>query len=265
MAYVIKITNQQGPWDDGEVPYLFGDGISEDLAKIFEACMARWESFLTSDAGPLVKFVKKGANHKTFVRITGVNAALAQTSSGVIGSPKKRGEEFSNFTFNTYRPDEPGSIPHEFAHVLGLAHEHHRNRAGDIKDAKNSADARLYYLGAGKEVPKKPEKLQKGQKGRRNSFVANDKNADIVYSKEDQEACWKLWDELFSPVGDYDLQSITHYPSVPNWKWTYDPFNLAPNAARRVLNLPSVEQVTNSLWKPSPTDIDALKALYAKK
>lgn len=263
MAYVIKITNQQGPWDDGEVPYVFGDGISEDLANVFEACMGRWESFLTNDGQSLVKFVKKGANHKTFVRITGVNAAQAQTSSGVIGSPKKKGEEFSNFTFNTYRASEPESIPHELAHVLGLAHEHHRNREADIKEAKNAQEARLYYLGAGKEVPKKPP--QKGQKVRRNSYVAADNNADIVYSKEDQEACWKLWDALYSPVGDYDLQSITHYPSVPNWKWTYGPFNLAPNSARKALNLPSVEQVTNSQWKPGPTDIDALKALYAKK
>lgn len=262
MAYVIKVTNQQGPWADGEVPYEFGNGISKELAEIFVACMGRWESLLTDDAGPLVKFVKKGANHKTFVRITGVNSAQAQTSAGCIGSPQKKGVECVDFTFNTSRKKEPGSLPHEFAHILGLAHEHQRNRAADIKAPQNASGARLYYLGAGKKVD--PNADQK----RRNSIEPKqkkDEKWEVVYSEVDQKECWALWDTLYTPVGDYDLKSITHYPNIENWKWNYNKFNFDRAEAVKVLNLPTVEQVTNSQWKPGPTDIDALKALYTKK
>lgn len=267
MAYVIKVTNQQGPWDDGEVPYTFGGGISEDLAKVFVACMTHWESFLTNDGKSLVKFVEKGANHKTFVRITGVNAAQAQTSAGCIGSPKKKGVECVDFTFNTNRNTEPGSIPHELAHLLGLGHEHQRSRAADMKAPQDASGARLYYRGTGKEVD--PDADPK----RRNSIGAENKNKnknkkkklEIVYSAIDQQECWDMWDKLYSPVGDYDLKSITHYPNIENWKWNYERFNDFPAQALRVLNLPSVEQVTNKQWQPGPTDIDALKALYTQK
>jgi hypothetical protein len=261
MAYVIKVTNQQGPWSDGEVPYVFGDGM-EDLTEVFEACMTHWESFLKDDAQNLVKFVKKGANHKTFIRIKGVNAAQAQTSAGCIGSPEKKGVECVEFTFNTSRKNEPGSIPHELAHILGLAHEHQRNRAADIKAPQDASGARLYYLGAGKKVDPKADKK------RRNSIEPKqkkDEKLEVVYSEVDQRECWATWDQLYTPVGDYDLKSITHYPNIENWKWNYNKFNAFRDEAVKVLNLPTVEQVTNSQWKPGPTDIDALKALYAKK
>lgn len=261
MAYVIKVTNTQGPWDNGEVPYQFGDGISDELAATFEACMVLWESFLTDDGKELVKFVKKTAQHDTFIKITGIKEKNAQTSANTIGSPKKKGQEFSNFTFNTYRKSEPGSIPHELAHVLGLAHEHQRNRADDMKEVKNAAEARLYYRGAGKVVDPNEEQ------GRRNSEPKANKNAnaEIVYSEVDQEECWKLWDSLYTPVGDYDLKSITHYPKVENWKWNYETWNKFPEAALGKLNLPTAAQVANNQWKPGPTDIDALKKLYAQK
>jgi len=248
MGYRIKDANK---WKDNQVPYVFAAEMMKDehtqYRKLIKKCMAQWEEYI-NEGKVYVRFVER-TNEEKYVEI--FPTGDGSTSSGEIGMPngtadndkeKERGKFISRFTIRVNQLggfDHRSSIPHELGHVLGLAHEHQRSRplkkpgpgattSGDEVETEDPTQARLYYLGG-------------------------------MLSKETMFAAW---DNKYVPVGDYDLQSIMHYPAADGWQWNYPPYALDKTVAIAALNYPSAEQVIAGNWAPSIGDIYAIRELY---
>jgi hypothetical protein len=240
MGYRVKDAKK---WPNRKIPYMCTDEMLKDeyksFRKLIKACMDRWEQFINVDQ-VYVEFVLR-TNEEKYVQISPTGDG--STTSGEIGMPTDR--NYSMFRIRTNQLDgfdHRSSIPHELGHVLGLAHEHHRSRpliengklkaeSGDEELTKDPTKARLYWLG------------------------------NPMRSKEESFADW---DQKYVPVGDYDLQSIMHYPSAGGWQWNYEPYQGKKGAAVAIaaLNYPSAAQVIAKTWAPSPGDIAAIRELY---
>ena len=246
MGYRVK---DEKKWPQGKIPYLFTAEMLKDehkrFRKLIKECMAQWEEYL-NEGKFYVQFVER-TNEERYVQISPTDSG--STSSGEIGVPTER--NYSNFTILTKRTVDNDtqmvinpkmSIPHELGHVLGLVHEQQRSRpliekgkaiagTGDEANTEDPTKARLYYVGT--------------------QFMT-------------KELMFASWDRKYVPVGDYDLDSIMHYPSAAGWAWNYAPYQgeNGPAAAIAALNYPSAAQVIAKTWAPSLGDIAALQELY---
>jgi hypothetical protein len=235
MGYRVKDAKK---WPNRQIPYECTAEMLKDeyksLRKLIKACMDRWEHFINEDK-LYVEFVLR-TNEEKYVQISPTGDG--STSSGEIGAPADK--SVSRFTIRTNSNDgfdHRSSIPHELGHILGLAHEHQRSRplkgqkspSGDEVETGDPTKARLYYLG------------------------------NALRSKEQMFADW---DQRYVPVGDYDLQSIMHYPSAGGWQWNYSLYEGKRDVAIAALNYPSVEEVIAGTWAPSIGDIAAIRELY---
>lgn len=233
MGYRVK---NEKRWQDRQIPYQFNDNVPEQTRELIVRCMRDWEGFVNADQNHDVVFVEREAQARYVV----IKRDDTGSTGNVLGSPTADGAV--TFTLNLSKKDgrdDRASIPHELGHVLGLAHEHQRSRAtiangkrvagtGDEAVTKDPTRARLYYSGG-------------------------------LQSAEDTYAAW---DKQYVTFGDYDLQSIMHYPSGFGFTWNYNEYNKNKDAAVAALNYPTAQQVLDGAWRPSAGDIATVRAIY---
>jgi hypothetical protein len=211
-------------WPNGIVYYDFHENIPNELRALFEKAMKLWMYFV-NDENTYIQFIRRTQDdHQPYSFISDGQGA---TSAGAIGKPRE-GAAMVNFKWSVKDAHLIGTIPHELGHVLGLAHEHERNKSINNQPYVVAEGARM--------IPQN--------------------NITIAQAK--------LSRGKYEDIGAYDVNSIMHYPErVPGWGWNTADV-AAVNAARRLLNYPSREDVENNYWRASQGDIEAVRHLYAK-
>ncbi len=214
-------------WPGGKIYYMFDPKSPKDDRDVVEAAMGLWEHYVNDAAKTtLISFHKAKGNETHYVKMH-IELYTKMLSTRADAGGIGRAENVINF--QVYGEESIKSIPHELAHTIGLVHEHEQNHPDELKNWKD--ELRLYCPA--------------------NEFLA------VGYRKKAKQ---------YVVVGDYDLQSITHYPKRGPLKWTKEEYN-ANNGAKQweVLNYPSKEDVKKkdkATWKPSPGNLETIIDLY---
>lgn len=245
MGYITKKTKR---WPGGIIPYKFltdpklkSRCVSASQQTLMRECMRTWERHVNGAANEtLIQFQEVNGTPKVFYEIEKADLANGQTSAGSVALMQV---DKGRIRFSIRFDRDIGSIPHELAHCIGLAHENERN-----------APSKFLTL------PKDPPRLV---------YQTTDPN-----EKKDFLSEWSRYERNASKyveVGAYDTKSLTHYPRGNGRKWNVDRYNVdvrLPNGTvlrnneRELLNHPSEQQVKEQRWRPSEGDIAAVLALY---
>ena len=218
-------------WPNGKILYTFGKGTDVvakgdkaglSLKDVLLGCMRRWEELVNTKANKVLIEFKEDATaqyHVVFEEIGGDPYATA----GSVALTKAKANEPIKFQFSN-NDETLVTFPHEFAHLIGLAHEHIRSvmmKKGDLKNGKSY----LRFTG---------------------------KTSDLEYFAYQMDA------GKYDPDGEYDPDSITHYPASNNLKLAWVGKALA-------IRMPRIEAVKKKAqdWNPSPGDIAAVINLYS--
>ena len=225
-------------WPEGKIYYKYKmskDYPSEADIKLMEQTMRLWETFVNTKAKKtLIQFIKCTGGESHYVEM---NLDMQRTVQRASGSAGGVGREAKVLKFNMLNSSVINAIPHELAHTIGIVHEHEQNNPDDVK--KWGDELRLYFS--------KEAAIADGR-----SFIADD-----LYRRFKAKATTTD----YVKVGDYDLQSITHYPRGSGLTWTKAEYNKGPRPAT-VLNYPSADAVKDGTWAPSEGNLETIIDLY---
>jgi hypothetical protein len=221
------VFNEGDRWPGGEVTYYFvlpapespAHERAEEARETIKLCMQEWANRVNDDGKIHIKFTEKDANTQG-ARCIDLTQENGSNSSGTIGYALNGAK--MTIIIGAERRAELASIPHEIGHLLGLAHENERNgRREDYNLADDALPMLCIYS---------PEA----------DFVAA-----VVQKK----------DVVYKSYGDYDLQSIMHYPAVVGWIWTCAPRNPSPKSPLPPPSSKSKRRLSASDSKPSKRDL----------
>jgi hypothetical protein len=211
-------------WTNGKIPYQFAEkeGVVPESSR--ELVKKVMKYWEKNIGGGLVEFVERDKEEIYVEIVEGTNFS----NGDPIGMPKKGKSKLSVGSQGLLQV-----LPHELGHIMGLAHENDRNQV--LKENAPAFDPkigpRLYVLSA--------------------TFGA-DRLAEIVKKAKNMES-----------FGDYDILSIMHYPAMPNlFAWDDEKAAQEWLEALDGPNRPSLDDVKNNLWLPSPGDLATLRDLY---
>ena len=269
---------EENRWTNGIVPYQFV--LPEEnnryynnavmLMSIVERCMKKWMESVNTD-GIYITFSKK-AEPTVAGKLDDLDVKYielkdtSQTGAGSNG--KATGGHYSNvctLPIGTRSKKLWAAVPHELGHILGMSHENERNGLLVDHPYKDGDIPRLCHNFTREELVRPPNLKPKTH------LSVKDNNVDH---------------------GDYDPQSIMHYPAFDAFVWNCPPKNKR-DVNRNVkateilkekgmyLNYPELIDVAPEAvdppknrnkklrdpvpWAPSKGDIAMIQFMYPKK